>query len=51
MSRSLVLSEGTSALVSVIRSPTAVTSRQPTDPGAVESSKVTSPGPMSAAPE
>ncbi len=45
-----MLSSGTSELVSVISSPTAVTSRQPTEPGAVLSSKVTSPAAMSAAP-
>ena len=48
MRRSLVLSFGTSELVSVISLPTAVISRQPTDSGAVRSWKVTSPAPMSA---
>ena len=47
VSRSLVLSAGTSEPVSVIRSPTAVISRHPTEPGAVVSSKVISPAAMS----
>ena len=47
VSRSLVLSAGTSELVSVIRSPTAVISRHPTEPGAVVSSKVSSPAAIS----
>ena len=44
VSRLLVLSDATSELVRVIRLPTAVTSRHPTAPGAVESWKVISPG-------